>query len=61
MIGANRAFCMVPSEWFPLPPICKCEDYLLSIRINECRFFFLNKIIHVHQIVNYVTQKQMFV
>jgi hypothetical protein len=25
MIGANRAFCMVPSEWYPLPPICKCE------------------------------------
>ncbi|CAF3838702.1 unnamed protein product [Adineta steineri] len=23
MIGASRAFCMVPSEWYPLPPICK--------------------------------------
>jgi hypothetical protein len=27
MIGASRAFCMVPSEWYPLPPICKCECY----------------------------------
>ncbi len=25
MIGASRAFCMVPSEWYPLPPICKCK------------------------------------
>ncbi|CAF3278069.1 unnamed protein product [Rotaria sp. Silwood2] len=23
MIGINRAYCMVPSEWYPLPPICK--------------------------------------
>ncbi|CAF3652114.1 unnamed protein product [Rotaria sp. Silwood1] len=23
MIGANRIYCMVPSEWYPLPPICK--------------------------------------
>ena len=25
MIGASRAFCMVPSEWYPLPPTCKCK------------------------------------
>jgi hypothetical protein len=25
MIGASRAFCMVPSEWYPLPPMCKCK------------------------------------
>jgi len=25
MIGASRAFCMVPSEWYPLPPSCKCK------------------------------------
>lgn len=25
MVGANRAFCMVSSEWYPLPPTCKCK------------------------------------
>ncbi|CAF4456676.1 unnamed protein product [Rotaria sp. Silwood2] len=28
MIGINRAYCMVPSEWYPLPPICKCKSYI---------------------------------
>ena len=25
MTGASRAYCMVSSEWYPTPPICKCE------------------------------------
>jgi hypothetical protein len=31
MLGSSRAFCMVPSEWYPLPPICKCEMNLSAV------------------------------
>ncbi len=42
MIGASRAFCMVPSEWYPSPPICKCEWYLLITRIKNVKFWLDN-------------------
>ncbi|CAF3209093.1 unnamed protein product [Rotaria socialis] len=39
MIGASRAFCMVPSEWYPLPPICKCKSY--TVDFNALRIEFI--------------------
>ncbi|CAF3636597.1 unnamed protein product [Rotaria sp. Silwood1] len=39
MIGASRAFCMVPSEWYPLPPIynpCSSECELCEKKTGVC-------------------------
>jgi hypothetical protein len=38
MIGASRAFCMVPSEWYPLPPMCKCKKRLIEIDKEKSDF-----------------------
>ncbi|UJR26649.1 hypothetical protein I4U23_007966 [Adineta vaga] len=35
MIGASRAFCMVPSEWYPLPPKCKYNPCTIECELCE--------------------------
>ncbi len=42
MIGASRAFCMVPSEWYPLPPICKCKRKKCLLNLIKIYFIIDN-------------------
>ena len=42
MIGASRAICMVPSEWYPLPPTCKCKAKARLIALHYWTRFSLH-------------------
>ncbi|UJR22438.1 hypothetical protein I4U23_025498 [Adineta vaga] len=35
MMGASRAYCMVPSEWYPLPPVCKYNPCTINCELCD--------------------------
>ena len=39
MLGLSRSFCMVSSEWFPPPPLCRCS-FLFRLKIAP-NFFLI--------------------
>jgi hypothetical protein len=55
MIGAHRAYCTVPSEWYPLPPICKCKSPWLMIQLDGR---VRSQIIHALRIASSVIRRQ---
>ncbi|CAF1017076.1 unnamed protein product [Adineta steineri] len=35
LVGVSRAYCMVPSEWYPLPPICKYNPCTIKCELCD--------------------------